>query len=118
MKVAQKVNVFRVGFGDVVDEKTGELKPWAKVYCLDRETSVRDDIFGLPESHYSILGLDGEPDKLLASRIQAAFKQLNPQSPIEMEFDFSFKNQGKKSVLAIVGMPSKSGVKQSAAKAS
>lgn len=118
MKITQTVNVYRVGYGDIQDEKTGLITPWAKVYALGDEPSDNNGIYGLPYNDYAVLDKDGQPDQQLAKRILAELGSQNITSPLPIEFDFALKSSGKKQVLAIIGMPSKSGVKQPAAKAS
>lgn len=117
MNIKQKVNVYRVGYGEIQDERTGLVTEWAKVYSMGDESVVNNGIVGLPENHYSVMDKDGNPDIQLAKRIAADFHAMNPTEPKSIEFDFAFKSQGKKQVLAIVGMPVTGGVKNTATKA-
>lgn len=101
MKIKQKVSVYRVGHGTIQDDRTGVVVPWCKVYCLDSEPVKNDGMYGLPENHYQVLGADGKPDSELAKRILAHYESLSPKGLVQIEFNFTLVNSGKKQVMAI-----------------
>lgn len=96
--------VVKVGKGEIEDEQTKQLKPWAKLYGTSTDFVENDMFTGFSETEFAIVGDDGQPSHELAKQIAQAVLKQKGKFPIKIKFKMSMKIAQKKTVLSICGL--------------
>lgn len=98
-----ELTVLRIGCGDIQDEQSGELTPWAKAYLVN-DSFIDNDMFtGVMDSSASIVDKTGNADVKMADEIKMHLRNLESNNPVKLTFECDFAVSAKKQVLCIRG---------------
>jgi len=106
-----EITVCKVGSGQIVDEKTGQVTDWAKIYGIDPIFSNDDMFTGFKEVNYSIVDPQtGRASVAIANQIKQKLISLSPKSPQTLLFEIQTVSAGKRATIAVTGFAKQTAV--------
>lgn len=103
MELQVNINVNRVGSGEIIDEDSGNVTEWAKIYSNEQSFVDNDMFTGIMDVEYSLIDrATGEPSPALAQKIRKLMRVKKLGEPFEIVATLATKSVKKKSTLVIV----------------